>query len=131
MACLLVPATEALVVTAVEKVVEKKESKNASDKKKVTEKKAIPLSRKLKWLTWMLWGGALLLLFEHVWHGEIVPFFPFLTAMNDKEDTREMLHEMATVGVTMAVLTTAIWIVICKVCDSIVKRPAAKTVSAK
>ena len=43
----------------------------------------IPWSRKLKWLSYLLWGGALLLCFEHIWHGEVVPFFPFLTAMSD------------------------------------------------
>jgi len=34
----------------------------------------------LGWLTNMLWGGSLLLAFEHVWHGEETPWFPFLTA---------------------------------------------------
>ena len=57
----------------------------------------------------MLWGGAILLAFEHVWHGEVTPWFPFLTAMNDPTDTAEMLHEMATVGVLMAVIITAVW----------------------
>ena len=127
MACFLVSAAEAVVVTAVEKVEAKKELQVAE---KGTEKEAvakIPFSRKLKWLTWMLWGGAILLAFEHVWHGEVVPWFPFLTAMSDPADAAEMFHEMATVGVTMALLITAVWIVMCVVSDAILKRSAKKT----
>lgn len=47
--------------------------------------------------------------FEHLWHGEIVPFFPFLTAASDPSEMQEVLHEMATSGVGMAVLVTAVW----------------------
>mgnify|MGYP007069974341 CR=1 FL=1 len=54
----------------------------------------IPFSRKLKWLSAMLWGGVILLAFEHLWHGEIAPFFPFLTAMSDAASTAEMLKEI-------------------------------------
>ena len=124
MACFLVSAAEAVVVTAVEKAEEKKEVKATGKQAKTTEK--IPFSRKLKWLTWLLWGGAVLLAFEHVWHGEVVPWFPFLTAMSDPADTAEMLHEMATVGVTMAVLITVVWIGICLAADAIMKRPGKK-----
>ena len=56
----------------------------------------------------MLWGGSALLAFEHVWHGEVIPVFPFLTAVKDGE-TAGMLAEMGTAGVTMAVLVTAAW----------------------
>ena len=57
----------------------------------------------------LLWGGAVLLCFEHIWHGEVVPWFPFLTAAENPADTAVMLHEMATIGVTMAVIITAVW----------------------
>ena len=70
----------------------------------------------------MLWGGVALLAFEHIWHGEVVAWFPFLTAMSNAEDAAEMLHEMATVGVGMAVLITVVWGVMCVVADAIVKR---------
>lgn len=120
MACLLVSAAEAVVVTAVEKAEAKHEVKSSSKHSETTEK--IPFSRKLKWLTWLLWGGAFLLAFEHVWHGEIVPWFPFLTAMSDAADRAEMFREMATVGVTMAVLVTVAWIGICLAADAIMKR---------
>ena len=70
---------------------------------------AKPFSRKLRWLSNMLWGGSLLLLVEHIWHGEIVPWPPFLTAMESPAETSAMLGEIATVGVAMAALITAVW----------------------
>lgn len=104
MACFVVPAAEAVVTTIVTKVVKSKEKKeNTSSEKKV------PFSHKLSWLNTMLWGGSALLAFEHVWHGEVVPWFPFLTAMSTPESASEMFHEMATNGVFMALLVTAVW----------------------
>ncbi len=123
MACFIVTAAEALVATAVEKFEAKKEIK-ASAGAEVPEVK-IPLSRKLKWLSNMLWGGVVLLAFEHVWHGEVTPWFPFLTAMSDPEDAAEMFREMGTVGVSMAALITAVWGGICVAANAIVKRPAS------
>lgn len=128
MACFLVTAAEAAVVTAVEKAEEKKELNTAEQGMTgVAGEAVIPFSRKLKWLTYLLWGGAVLLAFEHIWHGEVVPFFPFLTAMSDVADRAEMLHEMATVGVAMAVLITLVWAGMCLAADAIVKRPAVGT----
>ena len=121
MACFLVSAAEAIVVTAVEKVEEKKEAK-ALEAGEKNETLHIPLSCKLRWLTYMLWGGVILLAFEHLWHGEIVPYPPFLTAMSDPSDAAVMLHEMATVGVCMALLITAVWVVMCIAADAIVRR---------
>jgi hypothetical protein len=129
MACFLVSAAEAAVVKAVEKHEEKVEAQAAVSESAVNEAEVepkIPMSRKLKWLTRLLIGGAVLLAFEHVWHGEVVPWFPFLTAMSDPADTAEMLHEMATVGVSMAVLITAVWFVMCKVADALVKKPVVE-----
>ena len=113
MACFLVPVAEALIVTAVKKSVESAESKQLKtkpDKIGVFEyEERIPFSRKLNWLTNLLWGGSALLAFEHVWHGEVVPWFPFLTAAGDPAEASVMLSEMAAVGVSMAVLVTAVW----------------------
>lgn len=114
MACFLVSGAEAVAVTVVKKVEEKKENKareNGDDIKADTSNYRIPLSRKIGWLTKMLWGGAFLLLIEHIWHGEVVPWPPFLTAMKSKEDTKVMLKEISTVGVGMALLVTAVWLV--------------------
>ena len=130
MACFLVSAAEAVVVTVVEKVEEKKELKASESGQEIKTNSAIPMSRKLKWLTYMLWGGVIMLLFEHVWHGEVVPWFPFLTAMNNPADTAEMVHEMSTVGVTMAVLVTAVWFAMCKVADAIMARKPKEAASS-
>ena len=125
MACFIVPAVEAAVVTAVEKAEEKKELHTGEGTKSREEAVSIPLSRKLKWLTYMLWGGVVLLAFEHIWHGEVVPWFPFLTAMGNAANAAGMFHEMATVGVCMAILITVVWLVMCRAADAIVKRPAS------
>ena len=76
----------------------------------------------VEWLTNLLWGGSFLLAFEHVWHGEVTPWFPFLTAASNPEDAAEMLHEMATVGVTMAVFCTVAWLGILGVARLMEKR---------
>ncbi|MFA6948024.1 MAG: hypothetical protein WCQ72_03505 [Eubacteriales bacterium] len=107
MACLLVPAAEAVLTTIVTKVVKAKEKKLGVAEK--SGEVTLPFSKKLKWLSNLLWGGAALLALEHIWHGEIVPFFPFLTAASNPADAAAMLHEMATVGVTMAVVCTVVW----------------------
>ena len=130
MACFLVSVAEAAIVTVVEKAVKKHEEKSidkvvaedSSDLDQVSEVTHTPLSRKLSWLRNMLLGGSVLLLFEHIWHGEIVPFFPFLTAMSDPADMMEMFKEMATVGVCMALLITFVWGIICFAVSVIEKR---------
>ena len=70
----------------------------------------------------MLWGGSALLAFEHVWHGEIVPWFPFLTAASDPAEASVMISEMATVGVSMAALVTAVWGVMLLVTNAMEKK---------
>ena len=114
MACFLVPAAEAAVMSVVTKVAASKEKENETVKLEgvgevVETTRKFTLAQKLRWLTNLLWGGSILLLFEHIWHGEVTFWFPFLTAAADPGDTAEMLHEMATAGVTMAVLVTAVW----------------------
>lgn len=103
MACFIVPAAEAVVTAAVGKIAKKKEKNTQEESGKIS------FSRKIGWLTKLLSGGSALLAFEHLWHGEISPFFPFLTAMSTKEDTLVMLKEMGTVGVSMAVICTLAW----------------------
>ena len=127
MACFLVSAAEAVVTTVAAKVIEKKEKeqpelKVSFDGATVETATKIPFSRKLKWLSRMLWGGSVLLMFEHIWHGEVIPFFPFLSAMADPEDAAAMFHEMATVGVAMAALVTLVWLGIVLVTALIEKR---------
>ncbi|GAA2182128.1 hypothetical protein GCM10009785_19980 [Brooklawnia cerclae] len=103
MACFLVPAAEAVVVTVIRRRVAKRQGSEQQEFGGVFWPQA------LAWLSNLLWGGSFLLAIEHIWHGEVVPWPPFLTAMNSPVATSEMLHEMATVGVSMAVLVTAVW----------------------
>ena len=107
MACFVIPATEAIITTVATKIIEKKEM--AADKSELTVVNKELFSTKLKRLNVMLCGGSALLAFEHLWHGEIQPFFPFLTAAANVADAVNMLHEMSTVGVTMALLVTIVW----------------------
>ena len=129
MACFLVSTAEAIVVTVAAKVVKNHEMKAESVKlqKKAEietkQEKALPWSKKLMILAQLLWGGAFLLCFEHIWHGEVVPWFPFLTAMNDPGDTAEMLSEMGSIGVTMAIIVTVTWAIMMFVADRIMQRP--------
>ena len=104
MACFIAPATEAIVTTIVKKTTDKKETHN-------------PFIKRLNWLNNMLWGGSALLAFEHVWHGEIVPWAPFLT------NGLSAVREIATTGVTMAVAVTAVWAGVVAVTNSMAKRP--------
>ncbi len=106
MACFLVPVGEAIVTSVVQKVVEKREKKTGGERAGETGMK---WSRRLGWLNKLLWGGSILLAFEHVWHGEVVPWPPFLTAMENPAEVAPMLHEIATFGVAMAVFVTVIW----------------------
>ncbi|MBR2752376.1 MAG: hypothetical protein IKE02_01460 [Lachnospiraceae bacterium] len=125
MACFLVPAAEAVATSIAKIEADKKESV-----KKTEQETKIPFSTKLSWLRNMLWGGSVLLAFEHVWHGEVVPYFPFLTAASNPADKAEMLHEMATVGVTMAVIITVVWVCMLAVASVFEKR-AKEDTSAK
>ena len=109
MACFLVPASEAVVTTVAQKIIESREKKdNVQGNESVNEIPKVRFSEKLSWLNKMLWGGSALLAFEHVWHGEVIPTAPFLTAVQNGE-TADMLAEMGTAGVGMAVLVTLVW----------------------
>ncbi len=115
MACFTAPLAEALVATAV---------KSAAGKPSARRNVFL---RRLGWLQKMLFGGSFLLADEHVWHGEITWRYPFLTAVKDG-NTAEMLHEIATLGVAMAVLITAVWVGMVIVSSALEKRraPAAQ-----
>ena len=133
MACFIVPGAEAIVVTAAALILKQREAKKALPKPtgvpagSMQSEAKQGFSRKLFWLAGLLWGGVVLLAFEHLWHGEVQPFFPFLTAATEGAGAvAEMLSEMASVGVTMAVLVTAVWAVMLVVSRIIEKRPAVQ-----
>lgn len=132
MACFIVPAAEAVITTIAAHVMksnEKQQTVNVSLPDGTAQQaEKIKFSTKLGWLNKLLWGGSALLAFEHLWHGEVVPFFPFLTAVQ-KGETAEMLAEMGSAGVTMAVLVTAAWGGMLAVCSAIEKRALRAPVS--
>lgn len=107
MACFLVPAAEAIVTTIAAKAMKSHEKKCMN-----SNENGMKFSQHLNRLNGFLWGGSGLLAFEHIWHGEITPFFPFLTAASTPADTAEMLHEMVVSGTAMAAAVTAVWAVI-------------------
>ena len=111
MACFSAPLAQAIVVAAVRK--------RGGDAKPRN-----PFAARLGWLQSMLFGGSFLLAIEHVFHGEIIPTFPFLTAVKDG-DVAGMLHEIATVGVAMAVLITVVWVAMVVVSVAIERHAAA------
>ncbi|MDR1016989.1 MAG: hypothetical protein LBL67_06005 [Coriobacteriales bacterium] len=111
MACFLVPTTEAVVTTIIKKRLDKKEATleaagQTTEAETAHDAGKLSWHTKLSWLNTMLWGGAVLLLLEHIWHGEITFAFPFFT-----KGPAEIFPEMATVGVTMAIVVTLVWAV--------------------
>lgn len=137
MACFLVTAVEAVAVTAAAQIIAQKAKKElgspvcAHDSVMTNEQnEKLSFAKKLMWLAKLLWGGAFLLAFEHVWHGEVTAWFPFLTAAATPETASVMLHEMATVGVMMSVLVTAVWCVMLAVSKSVEKK-AEKEIKAE
>ncbi len=95
MACFSVPLATAAVATAVGSALPESARGN-------------PFASRIGWLGKMMFGGSLLLAVEHVYHGELSPVPPFLTAIGDG-NASAMLQEMATRGVAMAVAVGVAW----------------------
>ncbi len=111
MACFLAPMTLAIVVTIVQVI---------------TRHSDIPHKLKLTALNAMLWGGVGLLAAEHVFHGEITAWAPYLTAMSSPADTAVMLSEIASVGGSMTLAISATWMGMLAVTSLMTKRIAIK-----
>ncbi len=119
MACFTVPLAEAVIVTVSKKILLRKSAKDVVSESKLAKIESV--KEKLGILEKMLYGGSFLLAAEHFYHGEISFIPPFLSAMKNPADIPVMLHEMATVGVAMAVLVTAVWGIGCGI-SSLVKK---------
>lgn len=63
-----------------------------------------PKRLNISWLNAMLWGAVAMLMVEHVAHGEIIPYPPFLTA-----GMMELLPEMLSVGGPMTIASVSFW----------------------
>ena len=85
-------------------------------------RKKIPENLKIGWLNIMIWGGVIMLAVEHIAHGEVVLFPPFLTAMNTPSEIPVMLQEMATVGGTMTIAIVCIWLTMVFVSQKITQK---------
>jgi hypothetical protein len=94
MACFLAPMALAIVMTIVQAL---------------TRHSDIAHKLKLSLLNTMLWGGVALLAAEHVFHGEVTAFAPYLTAMSSPADTAVMLSEIATIGGSMTAAISLTW----------------------
>ena len=92
MACFIVPMSLAIGIGAI--------------------RKKISAAYHINWLIALLGGGVVALTLEHIAHGEIVLYPPFLTAMSSPAETAVMLNEMATIGSAMAIVCVVIWVVL-------------------
>ena len=70
----------------------------------------------LDWLIAMLWGGVIMLAVEHIAHGEVVLYPPFLTA-----GVSEVLPEILKVGVPMTIAIVSVWAVVVLVANKAAK----------
>ena len=87
-------------------------------------RKKIPENLKIGWLNIMIWGGVIMLAVEHIAHGEIVLFPPFLTAMQTPAEIPVMLQEMAIVGGTMTIAIVCIWMAMVYISQKISQKVA-------
>ncbi len=137
MGCFIAPAAEAVVTTVLQKKLNKKEQEMThisvehtamvqSAHESAEPKHRISWSRKLKWLNTMLWGGSALLCVEHIWHGEVVPWPPFLSAMQTPSEIMPMLQEIAIYGTAMAAAITGIWFGITLIADRLTDKMEAE-----
>lgn len=115
MACFLVSAAAGVGVAAAKYIVKHHEKKNSlrvsEESKEYKFGSEVKWSKRLAYLELVLFTGSFILAGEHMIHGEVVPFPPFLTAMSSQADTTEMLREMGTTGVLMLGLLVAAWAV--------------------
>ena len=74
-------------------------------------RKRIPAKWHVEWLNMLLWGGSAGLALEHYAHQEIVPYFPYLTALGTSAGTVEMIQEVAVVGGSMLLACISAWLV--------------------
>ncbi len=111
MACFLAPMALAIVMTIVQLLTR---HSDLSHKLKLTSLNA------------MLWGGVALLAAEHVFHGEITAWAPYLTAMSSPADTAVMLSEIATIGGSMTLAISGTWMGMLAVSTLMTKKIAFK-----
>jgi len=90
-------------------------------------RKRFPERWHIDWLNIMIFGTTVAFAVEHYINGEIVPWPPFLTAVNGPADIAAMLAEMAAVGIPMTLALITAWIVMVVAYEKLV---AARTAPA-
>jgi hypothetical protein len=119
MACFVAPATVAIVTTVVRKVVQKKEGASAvrqAGGRMVTV--SSKWTQRLGWLNLMLWGGTVMLVLDHLLSGELVPWPPFLTALDTPGQLGPMLREILITGGAMTAAVIAVWAIMVVVIEA-------------
>jgi hypothetical protein len=111
MACFLAPMALAIIMTIVQVL---------------TRHSDLTHKLKLSALNAMLWGGVVILAAEHVFHGEITAWAPYLTAMSSPADTAVMLSEIASIGGSMTLAISGTWVAMLAVNSLMMKRIAIK-----
>ncbi|MGI5940051.1 MAG: hypothetical protein ACOX8V_05100 [Thermoleophilia bacterium] len=129
MACFIAPAAVAVITTVVQKVVKSKETAAATDRSQRPRKTTGKWTQKLRWLNTMLWGGVVLLALEHVWHGEVTPWPPFLTAIQTPGEVGPMLHEIATYGGAMIITIVIAWGILVGIAELAERRAKRSTLT--
>ena len=114
MACFTVSAVGAVGVAVARHIVkhhEKKMEKMGIERPVERFGSDVKWSKKLAYLELTLGGGSLLLAGEHIFHGEVTPYPPFITAMKSAEDTATMWQEIGTIGVGMFLILILAWVI--------------------
>ena len=113
MACFAVSAVVGIGTAIARHVVKHHEKKlELEGREQLPEKfgSDVKWSKKLGYLELTLFSGSFVLALEHILHGEVTPFPPFLTAAGEgPEAVQEMLTEMGTVGVAMLAILLTAW----------------------
>ncbi len=98
MACFIVPLTQAVATTMLRR-------KNRNNQSVSTNAWLAELPK----LELMLWGGSVMLIFDHIINGEVTMQYPFFTALNATGGAMTMLKEMLFVGLPMSLAITGIY----------------------
>jgi len=67
----------------------------------------------------MLWGATIVLIIDHLISGELVPFWPFLTAGRE-----QVISEVLAVGGPMTLAVVAVWLIMAAMSQAAAKKQA-------
>ena len=113
MACFVVIAAVGVGAAVARHVVKRHENKlELEGKVQLPEKfgSDVKWSKKLGYLELALFAGSFVLAIEHILHGEVIPYPPFLSKATP-DQVGEMFQEMGTIGVAMAAILIVAWAV--------------------